>query len=219
VIGTSPEALSSATGVDPENCVSTSFAELYPLLPDAEWGLALSPNVPAGAYLLPEHLREMARVVRADTDFAPVGLAETRMWQAVRTATRRAYLDALVLAEFWLITAEPASAEVLRRPDFPWLVTKIEEQPSVVVFTSAQRMAAAGCQALASVRAPALEVIAVWPDQSCRLLIDPGSPIQGSVPGETVPGLLAVARDLAAREGVRSPAQGRAEPVSSRHGG
>jgi hypothetical protein len=143
----------------------------------------------------------MAAIVQDDPVFEPAGPVEGMMWRAIRTGDRATYLDALALAEPVLLTSAPTRARDLRHPDFPWRPILIDDQPSIVVFTSAQRMAAAVSEPVPAVVVTTLELVAAWPDPRYQLVVNPGSVIQGVLRGETVPALVDVARSVVARAG------------------
>src|SRR5439155_23620129 len=110
----------------------------------------------------------------------------------------------LILAEVHLATARPVSGPPRLDAGFPWRHTPAQP-PTVAVFTAAER-APAGSH---HVVVPLLDVALAWPDPAWRLAVNPGWPMEFTLAGELVQGLVTRAAALVAEAG--TPPQPRPE--------
>jgi hypothetical protein len=198
VVFTSPEALHEGVGGVVDGWRLTSIPELVRTL-DKEWGLAVSPNIPIGAYLGPEQLEALAELVADEPVFHPADPDEALMFRAQRTAAPGTYLDMLVMSEVLLPLLAPAAMEDLGRADFPWRVETVDGLRTVSVFTSPQRLAEAVADPVPAVRVDMVVLLNAWPDPDWRLAVNPGSAIATVFTGSQVPELLQWARALVVR--------------------
>jgi hypothetical protein len=212
IVFTSPEALHDGLDEVVDGWRLTSVPELVRTLPDPGWGLAVSPNLPIGAYLGPEQLEALAELVADEPVFHPADADEAVMFRAQRTAAPGTYLDLLVMSEVLLPLAAPAAVGDLGRADFPWRVEVVDDLPTVTVFTSPQRLAEALPDPVPAVRVDMVVLLNAWPDPDWRLSVNPGSAIATVFAGAQVPELLQWARALIVR--MEDPSTVERQPVA-----
>jgi hypothetical protein len=155
--------------------------------------------VPTAAEILadgvaPDGVRPEAAMTSAAAEL--VGAAFSRRSSAAElvgaAASRRSsaaagdvdgYIRALLEVDVILPVAEPVDAARILQPGFPWRLVPDGESVAVEVFTSADRYRAAGLGELPTVTVPFTALVLAWPDDSCWLSIDPGSPLAVRLPG------------------------------------
>jgi hypothetical protein len=212
IVFTSPEALHDGLDEVVDGWRLTSVPELVRTLPDPGWGLAVSPNLPIGAYLGPEQLEALAELVADEPVFHAADANEAVMFRAQRTAAPGTYLDVLVMSEVLLPLAAPAAAGDLGRADFPWRVEVVDHLRTVSVFTSPQRLTEALPDPVPAVRVDLVVLLNAWPDPDWRLSVNPGSAIATVFTGGQVPELLQWARALIVR--MEDPSTVERQPVA-----
>ena len=199
LVFTSAEALYEGVGEVVDGWRLTSMAELVREWPDQEWGLAVSPSIPIGAYLGPDEMASLADLVADEPVFHPADPAEAMMYRAQRSGDPGSYLDMLVMSEVLLPLTAPAAAADLTRPEFPWRVETVDDLPTVSVFTSPQRLADGISGSVPTVRVDMVVLLRAWPDPNWRLAVNPGSAIPSMFPGGQVPDLFRWAQALIVR--------------------
>jgi hypothetical protein len=175
-----------------DSVVATSYRELVENWPDPEWRLALDPGSPIGVLTEMAAVMETALDDTADPDVdedVPEEVTIRAIDSAIEADDSDLLLDALVLATVFVPTARPAPPSELAEPTFPWRSVPLGAVPTIMVFTSQERMAA-GAGAGPHVRVPFAEVLAAWPDPAYRLAVDVGWPTAMTFEGEQLPALL-----------------------------
>jgi hypothetical protein len=170
----------------------TSYPELRRKWPVPHWRLAVNPGTPIDAYVRIEAV-EAAAVGDLAVPTAAEILADGVAPEGVRPAAAMTgaaavgdvdgYIRALLEVDVILPVAEPVDAERILQPGFPWRLVPDGESVAVEVFTSADRYRAAGRGELPTVTVPFTALVLAWPDESCRLAVDPGSPLAVRLPG------------------------------------
>jgi hypothetical protein len=206
LVFTSPEALYAGVGEVVEGWRPTSLTELVQAWPDPDWGLAISPTTPIGAYLDQEQVAAIAEALADEPAFQPADDAEAAMFHAQRGSDPGSYLDVLVTSRVLLRLAEPAGAEDLGQPGFPWRVEPLDGEPTVSAYTSARRLAEAVPEPVPAVSVEVLALARAWPDPAWRLAVNPGSAIAAVFTAAQVAELVSWSRLMAARSGAADPA-------------
>jgi SseB protein N-terminal domain len=199
LVFTSVEALTDAVGLVTTDWRPTTLVDLAAAWPDPAWGLLVSPNTSIGAYLEPEHLSQIAELVSPERAMPNADERERMMRSAQQAGNPAAYLDLLVTSDVLVPVEAPAGPGDLAAPDFPWLVTTVDDQPAVPVFTSAARLREGLPGEPGSVPVAFVAVLRAWPDPRYRLAVNPGSAIDATFTGAQVPDLLRWAQEVAAR--------------------
>ncbi len=199
LVFTSVEALADAVGSLTADWRPTTLVDLAAGWPDPAWGLLVSPNTSIGAYLEPEHISQIAELVSPERSLPNADERERMMRSAQQGGNPAGYLDLLVTSDVLVPVEAPAGPDDLAAPDFPWLVTTVDDQPAVPVFTSAARLREGLPGEPASVPVAFVAVLRAWPDPRYRLAVNPGSAIDATFTGGQVPDLLRWAQEVAAR--------------------
>ena len=198
LVFTSLEALADAVGVVTGGWRPTTLVDLAAAWPNPEWGLVVSPNTSIGAYLDPEHIAQIAELTTPEPVVPNADERERMMRSAQQAGNPAVYLDLLVTGEVLVPVEAPAAPADLAAPDFPWLVTTVDDQPAVPVFTSAARLREGLPREPGSVRVEFVAVLRAWPDPRYRLAVNPGSALDATFDGAQVPDLLRWAQEVAA---------------------
>jgi SseB protein N-terminal domain len=201
---TSPEALYQGLTDVVDGWRLTSMSELIAARPEVDWGIVVSPNAPIGAYLLPDELAEIGKLLTDDPTFHPASVAEAVMYRGQQDANPGAYLDALVVSPVLMPVRAPLAATStpsdLDRDDFPWRVETLDGVPTVAVFTSEQRMAEAITEPVPVMSVDAMALARAWPDPAWQLAVNPGSAISATFAGAQLADLIAWGLRLLAQE-------------------
>lgn len=206
LVFTSPAALYAGVGEVVEGWRPTTLAELMHAWPDPDWGLAISPTTPIGAYLDQEQVAAIAQAVAEEPAFEPADEAEAAMFQAQRGSDPGSYLDVLVTSRVLLPLGAPAGAEDLGQPGFPWRVEPLDGEPTVSVYTSERRLAEVVPDPVPVVSVEALALARAWPDPGWRLAVNPGSAIATVFTAAQVAELVSWSRLMEARSEAGRPA-------------
>jgi hypothetical protein len=183
-------------------------AELVDQWPDPTGRLAVNPGTPIGAYLPVAVLRDLAAgrsdLVEFDPawTFRPANPVENLMQVARNGGDAGTFLDALVVSRGYLPTAGPTTADAVGAPDFPWLVDIRGPSPVINVFTSVERLTAAGYQESRSVSLDLVAVVKAWPDTRFWLAVNAGSAIAVLFAGDQVAVLVEWAKEFVRRRGI-----------------
>ncbi|MCD0452755.1 SseB family protein [Actinocorallia sp. API 0066] len=183
---TSPERLQDVIGqVD---FVRAPFALVVRHWPDAAWTLAVNPGTPVSATLAGAQLPLVSAVVdeangRAE-GFTPQNELEERMRDAAAQGDTDALLALLSSAQV-MIPADPDTPWGARPgdPDFPWRPVPVKGEPAILAFTSPRWMHESVGQAR-FVMPDFRDLAANWPERGWSLVLDPGTPIALTVPGD-----------------------------------
>ncbi|WP_433335077.1 SseB family protein [Spirillospora sp. CA-294931] len=190
-IFTSPERLvdAGATGSD---YIKLAFTAVLRYWPDPGWLLAINSGSPAGGTILAEQLPGLAvwadqRAARrmAET-FDPQNEVEQRLLDAARRRDTDAFFKVLLGAQV-LVPADPEVPWGITPddPEFPWRPVLVQGTPSIQVFTSLKWMN----EAIGSSRfvMPSfVDIASAWPDSGWTLVINPGTPVDATLPPEQI---------------------------------
>jgi SseB protein N-terminal domain len=177
---TSVEALAHSAGGVADAYAVTTYPELAANWPDPAWKLAVDPNLSIGVYA---GIEDVARGARGE----PVVASAAGQGGGVQ-----AYLRALLVSDVLVPTARPVPdpAEIAG-PDFPWLPVPGRPDRAIAVFSSAERLAE-GWPELPpdepppAVLVPFVSVAEFWPGPEYALVINAGTPLELTLPGDEV---------------------------------
>ncbi|QKW38360.1 SseB family protein [Actinomadura sp. NAK00032] len=186
---TSPERLTEASPPGTEY-ITLPFTVVLRYWPNHDWLLAINSGSPAGGTVLAQQLPGLAtwadqRAAQRMTDrFEPQNDIEQRLFDTARRRDTEAFYKILLGAQVLV----PADADtpwgiVPGDPEFPWRPIPVHGRTSIQVFTSLKWMN----DAIGSSRfiMPSLhEMVTAWPDTEWTLVLNPGTPIDASMPGE-----------------------------------
>lgn len=188
---TSPERLAEASGPGTEH-IALPFTVVLRYWPDHEWPLAINSGSPAGGTVLAQQLPGLAawadqRAAQRMTDrFEPQNDMEQRLFDAARRRDTEAFYKILLGAQVLVpVDAETPWGTVPGDPEFPWRPVPVHGRTSIQIFTSPKWMNdAIGTSRF--IMPSLLEMVTAWPDASWTLVLNPGTPIDASMPGEQV---------------------------------
>ncbi|WP_242911495.1 SseB family protein [Actinomadura terrae] len=191
---TSPERLIEAaraagTGME---YIALPFTVALRYWPHSEWSLVINPGAPAGGTILAHQLADLARwadqqaAQRMADGFEPQNDVEQRLFEAATRRDTDAFFKVLLGAQV-LVPAEPETPWGIAPddPEFPWRPVAVHGEVCVQLFTSLKWMN----EAIGSSRfvmPTLLEMVSAWPDVSWTLVLNPGTPIDATMPGEQV---------------------------------
>ncbi|GLZ13504.1 hypothetical protein Acsp04_37390 [Actinomadura sp. NBRC 104425] len=191
---TSPERLMEAAEplVFGREFIRLPFTTLLRYWPDQSHALAVNFGSPAGGTVVAQQLPGLARWAdqraarRLSEDFEPQNDVERKLLEAATRRDTDAFFKILLSAQV-LVPAEPDTPWGITPddPEFPWGPVRVHGTASVQVFTSLRWMN----EALGSSRfvMPSfLDMVSAWPDAEWTLVLNPGTPIDASMPGEQV---------------------------------
>ncbi|SNR25518.1 SseB protein N-terminal domain-containing protein [Actinomadura mexicana] len=188
---TSPERLAEASGPGTEH-IALPFTVVLRYWPDHDWLLAINSGSPAGGTVLAQQLPGLAiwadqRAAQRMTDrFEPQNDIEQRLFDAARRRDTETFFKILLGAQVLVpVDAETPWGIVPGDPEFPWRPVPVHGRTSIQLFTSLRWMN----DAIGSSRfimPSLLEMVTAWPDASWTLVLNPGTPIDASMPGEQV---------------------------------
>jgi hypothetical protein len=157
------------------------MGELTAKRPDEQWGLAVNPGLSLGAYLDPEQVAELGRVLAAAPPFRPGGPVEPLLHTAARNADLDAYL--ILLSQAPILVGRGTSAGPACRVDHD------EKGPLVAAYTSAQRVDDDGGDPADMMHTDLASLARDWPGPGCRLVVNRGSVLEVIIDGGRVPAL------------------------------
>ncbi|WP_433463475.1 SseB family protein [Spirillospora sp. CA-128828] len=188
---TSPERLAEAAGSGTES-IMLPFTVVLRYWPNHDWLLAINSGSPAGGTVLAQQLPGLAtwadqRAAQRMTErFEPQNDIEQRLFDAARRRDTEGFFTILLGAQVLV----PADADtpwgiVPGDREFPWRPIPVHGRTSIQIFTSLKWMN----EAIGSSRfiMPSVqEMVGAWPDGAWTLVLNPGTPIDASMPGEQV---------------------------------
>ncbi|MFI0480890.1 SseB family protein [Actinomadura sp. 9N215] len=191
---TSPERLieaAHAAGTGTEY-IKLPFTVALRYWPDHDWLLAINSGSPAGGTVLAQQLPGLAtwadqRAAQRMTDgFDPQNDIEQRLFDTARRRDTDTFFSILLGAQV-LVPAEPDTPWGIDPgdPGFPWRPVPVHGRTSIQIFTSLKWMN----EAIGSSRfvMPSLnDMVAAWPDNGWTLVLNPGTPIDATMPGDQV---------------------------------
>jgi hypothetical protein len=211
---TSVERLRDLVGPAPAPAPYTRlpFACVIRYWPEASTAMAINPSTPVGAALPGEQIAGLAEwadkraAQRMAQRFEPQNDVEQRLFEAAVRRDRDAFFKVLLGAQV-VIPADPETPWGIRprEPDFPWHPAQVNGATAVQAFTSLRWMhdAIGPCRFLMP---DFLDLVSAWPDPGWTLVLNPGTPIDATLPGEQV-------RALAGRPEPAPPVPQAAPPV------
>ncbi len=184
---TSPERLVDAIGqVD---YVRVPFPIVARHWPDLGWTLAINPGTPASATLTGQQLPLVSSwtdqlLAERPEAFAPQNELEQRLYEAAQRRDAETFFGLLASAQV-MIPADPDTPWGAQpsEPDFPWQPVPLKGEPSIMAFTSPRWMHEAVGQCR-FVMPDFRELAASWPENGWSLALNPGTPIDLTVPGD-----------------------------------
>ncbi|MWA04794.1 hypothetical protein F8568_031380 [Actinomadura sp. LD22] len=191
---TSPERLieaAHAAGTGTEY-IKLPFTVALRYWPDHGWQLAINSGSPAGGTVMAAQLPGLAtwadqRAAARMTDrFEPQNDIEQRLFDAARRRDTDTFFKVLLGAQV-LVPSDPDTPWGIapEDPAFPWRPVTVHGRTSVQLFTSLKWMN----EAIGSSRfvmPSLLDVVSAWPDPDWTLVLNPGTPIDATMPGEQV---------------------------------
>ncbi|WP_143219820.1 SseB family protein, partial [Actinomadura sp. CNU-125] len=191
---TSPERLieaARAAGTGTEY-IRLPFTVALRYWPHPDWQLAINSGSPAGGTVQAQQLPGLAtwadqRAAQRMTDgFEPQNEIEQRLFDAARRRDTDTFYRILLGAQV-LVPAEPDTPWGITPDDpaFPWQPVNVHGRTSIQVFTSLKWMN----DALSSSRfvmPTLLDMVSAWPDTAWTFVLNPGTPIDASMPGDQV---------------------------------
>lgn len=188
---TSPERLAEASGPGTEH-IALPFTTTLRYWPDHDWLLAINSGSPAGGTVLAQQLPGLAtwadqRAAQRMTErFEPQNDIEQRLFDAARRRDTEAFFKILLGAQVLVpVDAETPWGIVPGDQEFPWRPVRVHGRTSIQIFTSLKWMnEAIGTSRF--IMPSLLEMVTAWPDASWTLVLNPGTPIDASMPGEQV---------------------------------
>jgi hypothetical protein len=160
--------------------------------PDRTCSLSVNPGTPVGASLPGEQLPSLAEwsdqqgAQRLAQHFEPQNDMEERLFDAITRRDLEAFFKILLSGQV-LVPAEAETPWGTKPddPDFPWLTVPVHDRPSIMVFTSLKWMHDAVGQSR-FVMPEVLDLVSAWADPGWTLVLNPGTPIDATVPGDQV---------------------------------
>ncbi|QFG24693.1 SseB family protein [Actinomadura sp. WMMB 499] len=191
---TSPERLieaARAAGTGTEY-IRLPFTVALRYWPHPDWQLAINSGSPAGGTVQAQQLPGLAtwadqRAAQRMTDgFEPQNDIEQRLFDAARRRDTETFYQVLLSAQV-LVPAEPETPWGITPddPGFPWQPVNVHGRTSIQVFTSLKWMN----DALSSSRfvmPTLLDLVTAWPESAWTFVLNPGTPIDASMPGDQV---------------------------------
>ncbi|MCW2900283.1 MAG: hypothetical protein JWO67_2548 [Streptosporangiaceae bacterium] len=171
------------------------FASIIRYWPDPAWTLHVNAGTRVGASLSGERLLSLAQwsdqmaAQRTAEHFEPQNEVEKRLFDAAVHRDGDAFFTVLRGAQV-LMPADPETPWGIQPgdPGFPWRPVPVQGQNAIQMFTSLKWMH----EAIGPSRyiMPGFdEITAAWPDAGWALVLNPGAPIDATVPGDQVPAL------------------------------
>lgn len=176
---------------------TTDYAELREKWPDESWLLAVDPGLPIEAYLPIGVAAEVAAGrVELGPQEAPANDVEAALLTTMATGEPVHTLTALVSATLWLPVGDPAAGGGdLADPGFIWPIIDVDG-PTIVAFTSPERMAQTAPPGAPHLEVETIDLAFAWPDQGCRLVLNPATTYELTIPGDQILGLIGHAEEL-----------------------
>ncbi|GAA4232586.1 hypothetical protein GCM10022254_32870 [Actinomadura meridiana] len=191
---TSPERLieaARAAGTGTEY-IKLPFTVALRYWPHGEWLLAINSGSPAGGTVLAQQLPGLATwadqraAQRMTESFDPQNDIEQRLFDAARRRDTDTFFKILLGAQV-LVSADVETPWGIDPGDaaFPWQPVPVHGRASVQIFTSLKWMN----EAIGSTRfvmPTVADLVAAWPDTGWTLVLNPGTPIDATMPGDQV---------------------------------
>nr|WP_243869561.1 SseB family protein [Amycolatopsis granulosa] len=143
-------------------------------------------------------LRELGGDTDAAAALQPVNELEERLRDAVSELDFDAFLLALIGADVVLPATEPvADPSVIDSGGFPWRILGDDATPVIPVFSSERVLDTVDPAGGPRVTVSFLDVLLNWPGEDHVLCFNPGTSMELTLPGSTVPELLSAIAEAA----------------------
>jgi hypothetical protein len=189
---TSIERLRDMAGPTPGPATRLSFPSVIRYWPSAATALAINPGTTLGASLPGEQIAGLAEwadhrtAQRMAARFEPQNDVEQRLFDAAGRRDRDAFFKILLGSQV-VVPADPETPWGTRpgEADFPWHPVLVNGKTSVLAFTSLRWMhdAIGPCRFLMP---EFLDLVSAWPEADWTLVLNPGTPVDATLPGEQV---------------------------------
>jgi SseB protein N-terminal domain len=206
----SPEAAVTGVGPAADSLVATTYRELVENWTDADMGLALDPASPIGVITdlatVMEAALERVQVPTVPDDPGAADLDDPSPEAAVTRAIELAVddndpelmMDSLALATVFVPVARSPQETLIDQPGFPWRPTTVDDAPTILAFTTPERMAASQGDD-PHIEVPLVDLALAWPDPDYQLVLDPGTATTITLTAEELTGLASWFDQLAQR--------------------
>ena len=189
---TSIERLGDMAGPDPAPGAKLSFAGVIRYWPDVTTALSINPGTAIGASLPGEQIAGLAEwadhqaAQRMAARFEPQNDVEQRLFEAAGQGDGDAFYKVLLGAQV-VVPADPETPWGTRpgESDFPWHPVPVNGKTAILAFTSLRWMhdAIGPCRFLMP---DFLDLVSAWRDADWTLVLNPGTPVAATLPGEQV---------------------------------
>ncbi|GLY64823.1 SseB family protein [Amycolatopsis taiwanensis] len=138
----------------------------------------------------------------AASELKPANQLEERLHDAVSRLDFDEFLLALIGADVVLPVTEPVTdPQRIERDDFPWRFLGDEESPVVPMFSSERVLDTIAVGNPPRISVSFLDVLVHWPSNDHVLCLNPGTSIELTLPGDSVPELVSALAEAAAAGG------------------
>ncbi len=192
---TSIERLRDMAGPTPGPATRLPFPSVIRYWPSANTALAINPGTTLGASLPGEQIAGLAEwadhraAQRMAARFEPQNDVEQRLFDAAGRRDRDAFFKILLGSQV-VVPADPETPWGTRpgEADFPWHPVLVNGTTGVLAFTSLRWMhdAIGPCRFLMP---EFLDLVSAWPEADWTLVLNPGTPVDATLPGEQVKAL------------------------------
>lgn len=192
---TSIERLRDMVGPTPGPVTRLPFPSVIRYWPAVGTALAINPGTTLGASLPGEQIAGLAEwadhrtAQRMAARFEPQNDVEQRLFDAAGRRDRDAFFKILLGSQV-VVPADPETPWGTRpgEADFPWHPVLVNGNTSVLAFTSLRWMhdAIGPCRFLMP---EFLDLVSAWPEADWTLVLNPGTPVDATLPGEQVKAL------------------------------
>lgn len=143
-------------------------------------------------------LEELGGDADAAAALQPSNELEERLRDAVSELDFDTFLLALIGADVVVPTSAPAEASQIESGEFPWRFLGDEDTPVVPVFSSEGVLDVVAADGGPRVSVSFLDVLLNWPSEDHVLCFDPGTTMELTLPGASVPELVTAIAEAAA---------------------
>lgn len=139
-------------------------------------------------------------------DFVPANDVEESLLTAAGSGSTDTFLSTLLLARVLLpVSTESAKNAQPGSDGFVWRTETIDDEPFVVVFTSAERMAEYLDKGTETVTVKFVRLINSWPKENWSFAVNPGTPVGAKLPGAQIVALASWAAEVGLSSGDDEP--------------
>jgi hypothetical protein len=147
-------------------------------------------------------LAELGGDAEAASELEPANPLEDRLRDAVSRLDFDEFLLALIGSDVVLPVIEPvADPHRIEQDDFPWRFLGDEESPVVPMFSSERVLDTIAPANPPRVTVSFLDVLLHWPSNDHVLCLNPGTSMEMTLPGDSVPELVSALAEAAAAGG------------------